>query len=154
MRRSIAFISIATITCRVNAHAQLKIADPRKHSPIYECFIDASKAFDRINQSINFNFFNEICLLFPIVTMVFWPVDVCLLELLEIWWVFFVSNGIHQGGMLSPICSLTDDEDIVHVWKDLTHKANCMLHSFSCCNPFVKIKLFSSFCLSLYGSCL
>ena len=32
--------------------------------------------------------------------------------------------------------------------------ANCMLHSFSCCSPCVKTKLFSSFCLSLYGSCL
>ena len=62
--------------------------------------------------------------------------------------------GIHQGGMLSPICSLSDDENIVHVWKDLTRKANCMLHSFSCCSPFVKTKLFSSFCLSLCGSCL
>ena len=29
-----------------------------------------------------------------------------------------------------------------------------MLHSFSCCGPSVKNKLFSSFCLSLYGSYL
>ena len=57
--------------------------------------------------------------------------------------------------------ALSDDEEIACVRKDLTrkancmlHSANCMLHSFSCCSPCVKTKLFSSFCLSLYGSCL
>ena len=29
-----------------------------------------------------------------------------------------------------------------------------ILHVFSCCDPFVKIRLFSSFCLSLYGASL
>ena len=58
----------------------------------------------------------------------------------------------HLGHIL---CSnLSDTEDIERVKKDLTRKANCMLHSFSCCNPLVKTKLFSSFCLPLYGSAL
>ena len=29
-----------------------------------------------------------------------------------------------------------------------------MLHLFACCDPFVKTRLFSSFCLSLYGAAL
>ena len=33
-------------------------------------------------------------------------------------------------------------------------KANCMLHTFSCCDPFTKTELFRSFCLSLYGCAL
>ena len=56
----------------------------------------------------------------------------------------------HLGHILSS--NLSDTEDIECVKKDLTRKANCMLHSFSCCNPLVKTKLFSSFCLPLYGS--
>ena len=58
----------------------------------------------------------------------------------------------HLGHILSS--NLSDTDDIVRVKKDLVRKANCMLHSFSPCNPFVKTKLFESFCLSLYGSAL
>ena len=36
----------------------------------------------------------------------------------------------------------------------MCRKANCLLHTFSCCDPFVKTRLFSSFCLSLYGASL
>ena len=62
-----------------------------------------------------------------------------------------LTNSVkHLGHILHS--SLSDDEDIVRVRKDLTHKANCMLHSFSYCSPYysIKTKLFSSFCLSLY----
>ena len=56
-----------------------------------------------------------------------------------------LSNSVkHLGYILQS--NLSEDEDIARVRKDLTRKANCMLHSFSCCNPCVKIKLFSSFC--------
>ena len=33
-------------------------------------------------------------------------------------------------------------------------KANYLLHVLSCCDPFVKTRLFSSYCLSLYGATL
>ena len=36
----------------------------------------------------------------------------------------------------------------------MCRKANCMLHLFACCDPFVKTRLFSSFCPSLYGAAL
>ena len=49
-------------------------------------------------------------------------------------------------------CNLSDNEDISSIKKDLTRKANCMLHTFSCCDPLTKTMLFCSFCLSLYGS--
>ena len=58
----------------------------------------------------------------------------------------------HLGHLLS--FNLSDTDDIVRVKNDLVRKANCMLHSFSHCNPLVKTKLFDSFCLSLYGSSL
>lgn len=58
----------------------------------------------------------------------------------------------HLGHLLS--FNLSDTDDIVRVKNDLVRKANCMLHSFSPCNPLVKTKLFDSFCLSLYGSAL
>ena len=58
----------------------------------------------------------------------------------------------HLGHILC--CNLSDNEDISSIKKDLTRKANCMLHTFSCCDPLTKTMLFRSFCLSLYGSAL
>ena len=49
---------------------------------------------------------------------------------------------------------LSDEEDISSVCKDMCRKANVLLHTLSCCDPFVKTHLFSSFCLSLYGAAL
>ena len=58
----------------------------------------------------------------------------------------------HLGHIL--YCNLSDNEDISSIKKDLTRKANCMLHTFSCCDPHTKTTLFCSVCLSLYGSSL
>ena len=58
----------------------------------------------------------------------------------------------HLGHILC--CNLSDNEDISSIKKDLTRKANCMLHTFSCCDPLTKTMLFRSFCLSLYSSAL
>ena len=52
------------------------------------------------------------------------------------------------------IHNLSDSEDISSITKDMCRQANCMLHLFACCDPFVKNHLFSSFCLSLYGAAL
>ena len=61
-----------------------------------------------------------------------------------------LSNLIsHLGHILTY--NLSDDDDICAISKDMSRKANCLLHTFSCCDPFVKTRLFSSFCLSLYG---
>jgi len=45
---------------------------------------------------------------------------------------------------------LVDDDDIVAVTRDMCWKANCILCTFSCCDPVVKTNLLRSFCLSLY----
>ena len=58
----------------------------------------------------------------------------------------------HLGHILTH--NLSDSEDISSISKDMCRKANCMLHLFACCDPFVKTRLFSSFCLSLYGAAL
>ena len=58
----------------------------------------------------------------------------------------------HLGHILTH--NLSDSEDISSITKDLCRKANCMLHLFACCDPLVKTRLFSSFCLSLYGAAL
>ena len=46
----------------------------------------------------------------------------------------------HVGHILC--FNLSDTDDIVCVKKDHTRKANCMLYSFSCYDPLVKMKLF------------
>ena len=58
-----------------------------------------------------------------------------------------LSNSIILATYITiyPICAIS---------KDMCHKANCLLHIFSCCDPFVNTSLFSSFCLSLYGAAL
>ena len=57
-----------------------------------------------------------------------------------------LSNSIsHRGHILTY--NLSDDDDICAISKDMCRKANCLLHTFSCCDPFVKTRLFSSFCL-------
>ena len=58
----------------------------------------------------------------------------------------------HLGHILTH--NLNDDEDIAYAIKDMCCKANCMLHTYACCDPIVKTHLFSSFCLSLYGAAL
>ena len=63
-----------------------------------------------------------------------------------------LSNSIsHLGHILTYNLS---DDDICAISKDMCRKANCLLHTCSCCDPFVKTRLFSSFCLSLYGASL
>ena len=61
-----------------------------------------------------------------------------------------LSNSIkHLGHILT--FNLCDDEDIRNIANDMCCKANYLLHIFSCCDPFVKTRLLSSYCLSLYG---
>lgn len=57
---------------------------------------------------------------------------------------------VHLGHTLHA--TLRDDEDIKSITKDMCRKANYVLHTFSCCSPAVKTKLFYSYCLSLYGA--
>lgn len=234
-----------------------------KDTPVYGCFLDASKAFDRFDHSLLFKKLLKRNLPSTVVrTLLSWYSDQSVMVLWDktISTDFSISNGVRQGGVLSPIlftvyidellqqleqlgvgcfwnhhfvgavcyaddiallapspsalrlmlmkCScfaeshsllfnakktqlikfsccrtdesveltfcgdqlklnksvlhlghilssdLSDDEDIVAKRKDLCRKANCMLSIFSSCDYLTKIKLFQSFCLSLYGCAL
>ena len=62
----------------------------------------------------------------------------------------FQDSVIHLGCFLSS--SLNDDNDIKRVVRDMCRRANCMLHTFSPCDPQVKTKLLECFCLPLFGA--
>ena len=64
--------------------------------------------------------------------------------------MYLSKGGIH-GYIGYPPKSATD---MTSCQKDLCCKANCILHTFSCCDPFTKTEVFRSFCLSLYGCAL
>ena len=49
----------------------------------------------------------------------------------------------HLGHILTH--NLSDSEDISSISKDMCRKANCMLHLFACCDPFIKTRLFQAF---------
>ena len=78
----------------------------RKHrTPVYVCFLDASKAFDCVNHWKLFNVMIERkCPAFIIRLLMFWYRN----QKLCIKWdsvlseKFSVTNGIKQGGILSP----------------------------------------------------
>ena len=77
-----------------------------RSSPVYVCYLDASKAFDRIN---------HWCLFKKLINR---GIDVMLIRLLVFWYCnqtfcvrwgnlyssfFTVSNGVRQGGIMSPV---------------------------------------------------
>ena len=75
------------------------------HSPVYSCFLDASKAFDKIN---HFKLFRKLLdRKTPIVIvriLLFWysKQTVCVKWGRCISDYFSISNGVRQGGILSP----------------------------------------------------
>ena len=59
----------------------------------------------------------------------------------------------HLGHILS--FNLSDDEHNSATSRDMCRKANYILRVFSCCDPIiVTTRLFTCFCLSLYGATL
>ena len=77
-----------------------------KGSKVYSCFLDASKAFDRVNHEVLLKLLLKRQIPCPILWFLFaWYRD----QLLTVRWKsslslsFGVSNGVRQGGVLSPI---------------------------------------------------
>ena len=75
-------------------------------SPLFICFLDASKAFDRVNHWTLFReMINRKIPVFIVRILVFWYRE----QLLNVRWgsvlssSFTVSNGVKQGGILSPL---------------------------------------------------
>ena len=87
----------------------------QQHSPSYICFLDASKAFDKIN---HFKLFQKVLdRKTPIIIvriLLFWysKQTVCIKWGRSISGFFFcISNGVRQGGILSPkLCSVYIDD--------------------------------------------
>ena len=104
-------------------------------SNVYTCFLDASKAFDRIN---HFKLFTTLSKrnvpMYIIRILIFWYTS----QTMYVRWNntmstgFNVSNGVRQGGILSPYIF-------------------CI---FYMCTENVKIALFKSYCTTLYTSTL
>jgi hypothetical protein len=75
-------------------------------SPVYICFLDSSKAFDRLNFWVLFN--TLIKKQVPIIFVRFLKTWYCTQQLIVRWcncysdW-FNVGNGVRQGGILSPL---------------------------------------------------
>ena len=59
----------------------------------------------------------------------------------------------HLGHILTSNLSQTDSDGIERARKDFIREANCILHSYSSCNPQVKIRLLLNFCLCLSYLC-
>ena len=75
------------------------------HSPVYTCFLDASKAFDRINHWTLFSKLIARGVPCPLVRIImFWyrTQTICVKWGKLCSSYFSVSNGVRQGGILSP----------------------------------------------------
>ena len=75
------------------------------HSPVYTCFLDSSKAFDRINHWTLFSKLITRGVSCPLVRIImFWyrSQTICVKWSKLCSPYFIVSNGVRQGGILSP----------------------------------------------------
>ena len=63
-----------------------------------------------------------------------------------------VDSVVHLGNTLQ--FNLLDKLDIHLKSMSFIRKANTVLFRFKCTDPLTKMKLFQSYCFSLYGSCL
>ncbi len=70
-------------------------------SPIYRCFLDANKAFDKLHHWILFQKIKQHgCPVYLVKLLIYWyqKQKPC-----KVGYTFSVSNGIKQGGILSPM---------------------------------------------------
>ena len=80
----------------------------KENSPVYTCFLDASKAFDKINHYILFR--KLLDRKTPVVLvriLLFCYTNQTLIKVCVKWGscishYFYVSNGVRQGGIISP----------------------------------------------------
>jgi hypothetical protein len=76
-----------------------------QNSPVFSCFLDASKAFDRVNHWILFKKLKEKCVPIIIIRiLLYWyrDQDMCVKWGNNISEHFKVTNGVRQGSLLSP----------------------------------------------------
>ena len=105
------------------------------NSPVYSCFLDASKAFDGVN---------HWTLLRKLLNR---GVPVVLIRILLYWYrtqtfcikwgstknCFNVSNGVRQGGILSPYLFIVYSNDL----SNMLNSAGILCHIHNCCTNHV-----------------
>ena len=75
------------------------------NSPVFTCFLDASKAYDRVNHWTLFkNLLKRSVSIIVVRMLMFWysKQEVCIRWGTEMSFYFNISNGVRQGGILSP----------------------------------------------------
>ena len=80
------------------------------NSNVYSCFLDASKAFDRVNHYVLFDKLTQRGVpLYVVRILIFWYIT----QTMYVRWNnviasgFGVSNGVRQGGFSLRICSVS-----------------------------------------------
>ena len=99
-----------------------------QHSSVYMCFLDASKAFDRVNHYILFEkLISKGVPGYLIRTLIFWYSN----QKMSVRWgsllsdSFTVTNGVRQGGILSPYLFNVYMDDLSKILK--TKYAGCRI---------------------------
>ena len=128
-------------------------------SNVFGCFLDASKAFDLVNHSILFKKLLERNLPLPIVRLLLvWYMD----QRMQVRWQgslshrFSVSNGVRQGGVLSPVLFTVYLDDLLiglerlgvgcH-WKSIFAGAVCYADDLTLLAPSpAALRLMLKFC--------
>ncbi len=114
------------------------------HSPVYTCFLDASKCFDKIN---HWSLFKK---------MILKGMPMLLVRILAYWYrnqtfcvkwgnitssYFYVSNGVRQGGILSPYLFALYVNDL----SEILNRSNVGL--YICNNPVNHIYYADDLCI-------
>ena len=93
---------------RIYVYLSLRVSTKcytQEYSPVFTCFLDASKAFDKINHyTLILKLLNRETPIMLVRILLFWYT----IQTMCVKWrncmfdYFYVSNGVRQGGILSP----------------------------------------------------
>ena len=88
----------------------------RRNTDVYSCLLDASKAFDKVHYGKLFKLLISRCVPFPIIRLLF---DSYTRQQVSVSWgsaksrFFGVTNGVKQGGVLSPILFIVYIDELI-----------------------------------------